>query len=211
MKHPALLLSFLLTLPLAAQEPSPRELQLREQLRATAIQLRTAATEKANAVATLAAAESKNQSLQKEIDDLNTRLATLTKRASEDKTTSDQALATLNQKLKDAGQQIQTFSAAIEKWKDAYEKLVAAARQTEAARISLAAENTTLKNTVADRERKNLTLYSTALEILDRYQNYALGRAIGAREPFIQRTRVKVETQVEGYKNTVIDNRIAAP
>jgi hypothetical protein len=48
------------------------------------------------------------------------------------------------------------------------------------------------------------------LEILDRYENYALGKALSAREPFIQKTRVTIETQVQDYKDTIIDSRLSA-
>ncbi len=45
----------------------------------------------------------------------------------------------------------------------------------------------------------------------DRYEGYSLGKALAAREPFIGTTRVKVENLVQGYKDKILDNRIAAP
>jgi hypothetical protein len=63
---------------------------------------------------------------------------------------------------------------------------------------------------VADRETKNIALFNTSSEILERFENYALGKAITAREPFISTMRVKVENLVQGYKDRIIDNRIAA-
>ena len=64
--------------------------------------------------------------------------------------------------------------------------------------------------TVADRETKNIALFNTSTEILDRFESYALGKAISAREPFIGTTRVKVENLVQGYKDRILDNRIEA-
>ncbi len=58
---------------------------------------------------------------------------------------------------------------------------------------------------------KNVSLFNTANEILDRYESYALGKALGAREPFIGTTRVKIENQVQGYKDRILDQRIQAP
>ena len=63
---------------------------------------------------------------------------------------------------------------------------------------------------MADRETKNIALFNTSTEILERFENYALGKALGAREPFISTTRVKVENLVQGYKDRIVENRIAA-
>lgn len=194
----------------AQQQPATAETQLREQLRATALQLRAAEVEKANALATYAAEQAKNEALQKELDELNLRVATLTKRASEDKVASEQTISGLQEKVAIRDQRLTEFTAALEKWKAAQQSAAQVAQQKEAERAALAGEVARLKNTVADRERKNINLYNIAFEILDRYENYSLGKALGAREPFVQKMRVTIENQVEGYKNTIIDNRINA-
>ncbi|MBC7980127.1 MAG: phage major capsid protein [Armatimonadetes bacterium] len=206
-----LLISLALIATASAQEISPAELKLREQLRSTALLLRAAETEKANALATFAAEQAKTMALQKEIDDLNGKLTTQTKRSSEDKLASEQAIAELNDKIIGRESRLKEFSAALEKWKAAYQKAAQTAQTKESERADLANEKLTLKNTVADRERKNLNLYKTSLDILDRYENYALGKALSAREPFIQKTRVTIENQVQSYKDSIIDNRISAP
>jgi chromosome segregation ATPase len=209
----------LLIIPLAlafastafAQEVSPEEAKLREQLKATALQLRAAETEKANALATLAAEQAKNTALQEEIDGLNTKLTLETKRASETKLASEEAIAKLSDTLISRENRLKEYSAALEKMKYAYNQVATTAMKKEEERAALFNENLSLKNTIADRERKNLKLYATSLEILERYENYALGKALSAREPFIQKTRVSVENQVQDYKNTIIDHRISAP
>lgn len=193
-----------------AQEPVSAEAQLREQLRNTALQLRAAEVEKANALATLVAEQSKTATLQKEIDDLNTRLATLTKRASEDKTASEQTIESLTTRLAERDNRIAEYVEAIEKWRAAQQLAARTAKKNEESAESLKVQNARLKHSVTDRERKNLNLYRTSLEILERYENYALGRALSAREPFIQKTRVKIENQVEGYKGAILEN-VAKP
>jgi len=188
--------SIFLTLALAstafAQEVSPGEAKLREQLKATALQLRAAETEKANALATFAAEQTKTAALQKEIDGLNAKMATETKRASEDKLATEKMIAKLNDTLIGRENRLKEFSAALEKMKYAYNQVASTAIKKEAERVALSNETLSLKNTIADRERKNLKLYTTSLEILERYENYALGKALSAREPFIQKTRVTV-------------------
>ena len=207
----ALIMVALPALPLAAQQPTQAELALREQLRATALQLRAAETEKANAVAGLAAAEAKIENLNTEIDGLNARLTATTKRASEDKVAADQSLERMSRKLEDLERKLREFADANAKWKEAHAKISAAARHAEDARAALAGQNIELKRTLADRERKNLNLYNLALEVLERYEKFSLGKALAAREPFIQQTRATIESLVEGYKNSIIDNRISAP
>jgi chromosome segregation ATPase len=206
--------SIFLTLALAstafAQEVSPGEVKLREQLKATALQLRAAETEKANALATFAAEQTKTAALQKEIDGLNAKMAAETKRASEDKLATEKMIAKLNDTLIGRENRLKEFSAALEKMKYAYNQVASTAIKKESERVALSNENLSLKNTIADRERKNLKLYTTSLEILERYENYALGKALSAREPYIQKTRVTVENQVQDYKGAIIDNRISA-
>ena len=85
------------------------------------------------------------------------------------------------------------------------------AKQTAADKATAAQSIATLEAKVADRERKNISLFNTANEILDRYENYSLGKALQAREPFIGTTRVKVENLVQGYHDKILDNRIQAP
>ena len=200
----------LLSLPLAAQDASPAEIKIREQLRSTALLLRAAETEKANAVATFAAEQVKSANLQKEVDSLNNKVIGMIKETDKQKTKSEKTISDLNEKLKTSEERLKEYVEALEKWKVSQQQAVETAQQKEAARAELANQVLFLKNTIADRERKNLKLYTTSLEILNRYENYALGKALSAREPFIQKTRVTIETQVQDYKNTIIDHRLSA-
>lgn len=210
MKH-LLLLPFAFIAPLSAQDTAAAETaRLREALRATAIQLRTAQADLANAQATTAAADTKNKALEKQLADANAKLTAGTRRASEDKTAAEQTIAGLNNKLADRDKRLAEYTAALGKWKAAYQQAATAAQANDAAKTQLAAEAAGLKLTVADRERKNLALFNTAREILDRYQNHALGKAILAKEPFTQTTRVKIENLVQGYHDRILDNRISA-
>ena len=200
----------LISLPLAAQDTSPAEIKLREQLRSTALLLRAAETEKANALATFAAEQVKSANLQKEVDILNNKVIGITKETDKQKSESEKIISSLNERLKTSEERLKEYVKALEKWKVSQQQAIVTAQQKEAARSELANQVLFLKNTIADRERKNLKLYTTSLEILDRYENYALGKALSAREPFIQKTRVTIETQVQDYKDTIIDNRISA-
>jgi hypothetical protein len=206
-----LLLLFLFTPALhAAEEPDPTA-KIREQLRAVTLQLRTAQTESANAQATAAATEQKSKDLSAKIDELEKRNAVLIKQANTDKSAAAESIAALEAKVAGRDKNLVAHKEALAKWKDGYQKAAAVANDKELQRSQLAAELTSAKNTIADRERKNIALFNTANEILDRFENYALGKALSAREPFIGTTRVKVENLVQGYQDKIIDNRIAAP
>lgn len=206
---PTLLTLFLLPSLHAADEADP-SIKLREQLRATLLQLRAAQTEKANLQATHGQAEAKAAALTTENETLQKRADALAKQATADKTDSEKTIATLNNKLAEREKRIAEYQAALEKWKAGYEKAAATAQAKESERAKLAAETIVLKRVVADRESRNLALFSTANEILDRYQNYALGKALTAREPFIGTTRVKIENLVQGYQDKILENRLPA-
>ncbi|MES2920319.1 MAG: phage major capsid protein [Verrucomicrobiota bacterium] len=197
--------------PLHAAEPADPSSKLREQLRGVMLQLRTAQTDAANAQAAQATAEAANKDLAAKITELEKANATLTKRSNTEKAASDQSIATLEAKVADRDARIVQFTQALEHWKEGYQKAAEVARTKEEERAKLASQLSSAKLTIADRERKNIALFNVSNEILDRYQGYALGKALAAREPFIGTTRVKVENLVQGYQDKILDNRIQAP
>jgi chromosome segregation ATPase len=206
-----LFLGVVLTAAAGAADPVDPSVKLRTQLREVMLQLRAAQTESANAQAAATVAETKSKELADKTVSLEKRIESLTKEANAAKVASDESIAGLNQKLADREKRVVEFQETLEKWKSGYQNAATIARSKEGERAVLASEVVVLKRTVADRETKNISLFNTANEILDRYEGYALGKALGAREPFIGTTRVKIENQVQGYKDRIVDNRIAAP
>lgn len=203
------LLAFLAAVPAlhAAPEADPSA-KMREQLKSVMLQLRAAQTETANAQTAAAAADAKAKELEAQVAKLAKQNETLVNQSNKDKAKAEQEIAKLNEKVADRDKRIVDYNDALAKWKDGYQKATAVARTKEDERAALASESIVLKRTIADRESKNIALFNTAMEILDRFENYALGKALAAREPFIGTTRVKVENMVQGYKDKVIDNRI---
>ena len=197
-------------LPLhAAPEVDPAA-KMREQLRSTMLQLRKAQTDAANAQVAQAASDTKVRELEDKVKQLEARNVSLAKQADVDKTAAEETTAKLNGKLAERENRIHQYSEALAKWKDGYEKAAAVAREKEDERAALSSEAIVLKRTIADREAKNIALFNTANEILDRLQNYALGKALVAREPFIGTSRLKVENLVQGYKDRIVENRISS-
>lgn len=193
----------------AASEADPSE-QLRGQLRSVLLQLRTAQTEAANAKVAQTAAEAKIEEVGKNVKTLETRNSELQQEADTAKAASKKSIAALEVTAAAREKRLVEFQEALEKWKDGYNKAVVVIDEKESARSALADETIANKRTIADLKRKNLALFNISIEILDRYKNYSLGKALGAREPFIGTARVKVENLVQGYTDKIIDNRIHA-
>ena len=201
----------LAALPFTAVGQGDPNAQLREQLRQVTLQLRKAQTDAANAQALQTVAENRSQELETKITDLEKRIETLAKQSNTDKAVAEEKIAALNNKVAERDGRISQYAEALAKWKDGYQQAAAVAREKEEERAKLASEAIVLKRTIADRETKNIALFNTASEILDRFEKFALGKAIGAREPFIGKARVTIENLVESYKDRIIDNRISAP
>jgi chromosome segregation ATPase len=210
--HPVpTLLFFLFALPLQAADEVDPTVKLREQLRSVMLQLRTAQTDAANAQAEKAIADKKAEDQAAKISELDKRYAALIKQNAADKAASDETIAKLNNKVAERQKRLDEMTANREEWKAGYQKAAAVARSKEDERATLASEVIVNKRTIADLQTKNVNLFNTANEVLDRYESYALGKALGAREPFIGTTRVKIENDVQGYKDRILDNRISAP
>jgi hypothetical protein len=198
------LLACLLAAPLlpAQEDQAAVEAKLRESLRGAMLQLRNVEAERARLDAELLALKVQSE---RQIKDLGAKLEEALRRADEDKALADKKAAELEQKL--AAEQARTaaFAASLEKWKASYHQIADIARAKETERLRLLDKSIRLEHTVADRERRNLELYKTGKEILDRYENFAFGRAFAAREPFTGLAKVKLEEQVQDYKDKLED------
>jgi len=207
---PSLLLPFLFALfwsapsPLCGQEQTEVEARLRESLRGAMLQLRNVEAERARLDAELQVLTAQSE---RQVRELNARLEEALKRSVEEKTVADQRIEALQGSL--AAEQARTaaFAESLDKWKEAYFKIEEIARAKEAERLRYLDKSLRLERTVADRERRNLTLYTTGKEILERYENFAFGRALAAREPFTGIARVRLEEQVQDYKDQLKDGR----
>jgi hypothetical protein len=186
----------------AADAPSPAEAHLREALRNTMLQLRTAQTDNA----TLQAAQADSAIKQK---DLTAQVAALAKKSAADKTASDKKVADLTAKTDAQDVQITQFKEAIEKWKTTYEQAVAVAASKEAERAKFADSCVKQDRLIADLKSKNSALFKLGSEILSRYEKFGLGTALTAKEPFVGITRVKLQNYVQDYEDKLTEQRAA--
>jgi len=166
------------------------EAKLREALRNTMLQLRTAQNDRAALQATQAENEARLKTMSAQMDKLTKEMAAA------QKTNADQEA------------QLTKFREALQQWETAYKQAVEVANTKEAARAKLADEVIALKRRVEDQRRRNAALFATANEILTRYEKFGLGQALAAKEPFVGVTRVKLENLVQDYEDRLTDQRI---
>lgn len=185
----------------AAAQAQANEQRLRDTLRTTTQRLQTAEAERATALAGQTERDEK-------IAALEAQLAALTKRTNEDKAQAEQSLTSLKGSLLNQERETARLSGSLEKWKKAYQQAATTARNTESARSRLNAANIELERKVTDRETKNLELYKTGSEILQRYADFGLGRAIAAREPFTGIAKAKLGELIQDYADKLEDNKL---
>jgi hypothetical protein len=192
----------------AQDAPSTTETRLREALRDTAAQLSDAQNQVVTLQATQAQSDKDNADLKTKADALTAQVAALTKQSADDKVASDKAIVDLNAQVTDQTGQIARLNQALTEWKTAYNQVAQLAAAKEEARAKLALQAALLQRTVDDREAKNIALYKTGSEILTRYEKFSLGDAIGAKEPFVGLTRVKLENLVQDYKDRLLNQTV---
>ena len=189
----------------AQEDQSAIEAKLRESLRGAMLQLRNVEAERARLEAELGVLETQSES---QIKGLNAKLEESLKAAAEEKTLADKQIAGQEKKLEAEQARTAAFAVALDKWKASYYQITEIARTKEAERARLLDKTMHLEHTVADRERRNLTLYEVGKEILERYENFAFGKALLAREPFTGLAKVRLEEQVQGYKDKLTDGMV---
>jgi len=187
---------------LTAAEPSADgTAALRAALRDKAQQLLTAQSDLATLQAGQAAMTEDNKAVTAKYEALKKQIVA-------DRTASDKSVATLTAQLEKQRQLSAQLNDALEKAKAEGEKAAQAARLAEAQGVKLTAETVVLQRSVADREAKNLALFLVANEILSRYEEFSLGNALRAKEPFVGLTRTKLENLVQAYQDKILDQRV---
>jgi DNA repair exonuclease SbcCD ATPase subunit len=195
------LLALLGSIPAQAQQANSPEAKMREQLRSTMLQLRAAETERATLQASQAEAAEQNKALTE-------KLESLTKQSAANQEASEKTITELNGRVADRETKIAQLDESLAKWKKAYEEAAELARKKEGERAALNQEKIELQRVLADQRTKNAAMFKIGNEILTRYEKFGLGTALGAREPFVGTTRVKLQNLVQDYSDKLADERI---
>ena len=185
----------------APNAPNPAEAKLRDSLRATMLQLRTAESERATL-------QAEKATLEENVKALTEKMEALTKDGESREKVSQAAMDGLNKRLENQSGEIARLQESLEKWKDSQKKAAALAEATEAKRARAAAEVVVLNRKVADHQAKNAAMFKLGNEILDRYEKFGLGTALTAREPFVGLTRVKFENLIQDFGDKLTGEKI---
>ena len=185
----------------AADQPNPAEVRMREALRNTMIQLRTAQNDNAALQAAKAELERKNK-------ELDAQVKQLTKNIADDKDAADKVKANLESKVAAQADEIAKLKEDLAKSQADFKAASVLAQSKEAERAKLAADVIVFNRTVADQKAKNAELYKLGREILLRYEKLGLGEVLGAKEPFVGTTRVKLENYVQDFQDKLTDQKI---
>ena len=207
------LLFFLAPQAIYAQDSNAQDAELtkmRQVLRDTMGQLRDAQNQVVTLQAQTAQDDKDKADLQAKFDALGVQLKTVSDQATADKNDMTKQISDLKAQVDDQTGQIGRLNDALKQWKDAYSQASQLAAVNDAARKQYAMQAAILQRTVDDRETKNLALYKLANEILTRYENFGLGEALEAKEPFVGLSRVKLENMVQDYKDKILDQAVTS-
>ncbi len=195
-----LLLLFSSALVRAADAPDPAIARLREGLRNTMLQLRDAQTQLAAAQAAQADSDAQKKALSDKLD-------ALVKQSAADRDAAEKKIAILGAKSAGQAAEILQLKDSLERSKVATTQATEVGRVKEAERAKSAAQAIALQRTVDARETQNLALYKIGNEILTRYQKFSMGEVLLAREPFTGIARVKLQTEVQDYRDKILDQK----
>jgi len=200
-----LLAAALLPLTFTARADEAAEAKLKEQLKNALNQVRTLTTEKNTLMVQQAELTARNAELDKSVkeqskalDEKNREMAEYKERAETKQMEQSARIASLEAEIK-------RFQAALDKWQAANIEVTAIAKKKEAERAKLSAQAADLQRSVTGLKSKNIELYKLAMEILTRYEQYGLGKALAAREPFTGNTKVKLQNIVQDYQDQILD------
>ena len=185
----------------AADQPSPAELRMRETLRNTYLQLRTAQNDNATLQGAKTELEAKNKELEEKVK-------VLTKNISDDKSATDKTIANLNTKLATQTEENTKLKETLAQVGAKLKEITAIAQVKETERAKLTADVIVLNRTVLDQKTKNSELYKLGRDILLRYEKFGLGEVLVAKEPFVGTTRVKLETYVQDFQDKLNDQKV---
>jgi chromosome segregation ATPase len=198
-----LIFAILLVMVVATQgaDQNPAEAKLRESLRNTVLQMRTLQGERD----TLQAAKDQLEAEKKALED---KLAALTRETVANQAAAEKQIAETQDKLAAQLQETAVLRDSLDKWKTSHKQATELSEKREAARVKLNSDKIVLQRVVEDQRRKNQEMYKIGSEVLARYENFGLGTAITAREPFTGTMKVRLQNLVQDLGDKLADQRI---
>jgi hypothetical protein len=186
--------------PAMAQETP--ESRLRELLRRTTAELRTAQDSQAALQASLEQEKQKSATLQKQVDQLSAAVPAVKPAL------SNEDIARLQADLQDARTRVKALEAGLQQWRDAYQKAAEFARAKDA-------ESKTMTARAAEAERKsgicadaNTKLAGVANDILHLYQTQGFrSLLLSSYEPLLGLKKVELENAIQDYEDKILNQK----
>jgi len=185
---PFLFASFLPLLAISPASAQSLEDRLRDQLRSTLNELHELQDQQASLQAQKAAAEHQRDALKAELAKAQAQLARANESAG-------------------AKAQVQALAGELAHYKAATQQANGTAQAAQADRDKLQALVADAQRKLGTCEGKNAKLLKLGNEILDAYQQFDVGEAIAANEPFISIHRVELENMAQDFDDRLHDNR----
>ena len=195
----------LLPFTFTARADEASEAKLKEQLKSALNQVRTMTTEKNTLMAAQAELTTKNTNLDKQVKDQAKSLSDSDKKAKDFQEKAEAKQMEQQATITSLGTELKRYQASLDKWQAAHVTINDIAKKKEAERAKLSAKAADLERTVTDLRGRNSELFKLANEILTRYEQYGLGKALAAREPFTGNAKVKLQNIVQDYNNKLLD------
>lgn len=191
----------LASLVAAAETPNAGEERLR-------LAFREANSRRETAEAELVSLRASQAALAEEKKALSEKYEALKKQVVADRASMDKTAATLSAQVADQKGTIAQLTENLAKAKEEGGKAAQAARAAEAEGVKLTNLNAALERRAADLQTKNLALFLLGNQILTRYEEFSLGKALKAKEPFVGLSRTKLENLVQEYQDKLLDERV---
>jgi chromosome segregation ATPase len=201
----AFIAAALLPLTFTARADEASEAKLKEQLKNALNQVRTLTTEKNTLMVAQAELTAKNAALEKSVKDQAKALEAKDAEMKDYKEKAETKQMEQSARITTLEAEVKRFQAALDKWQAANMTVTELAKKKETERAKLSAKAADLQRSVTDLKSKNIELYKLATEILTRYEQYGLGKALSAREPFTGNTKVKLQNIVQDYNDKILD------
>lgn len=184
----------------AAAPANPEDDRLRSALRQMTEQLRSVQSD-------LAALQATHVTTEQEKKDLQAKFESLAKKSSGEKQADDRTIATLQRQVEARAAENAKLKQELAGTNASWTKTSSELKAMTAERERLAAENAQQHKRIISLQAKNVALFLVGNEILRRYEDFGLGSALKAKEPFVGSTRARLETLVQDLQDQLLDAR----
>jgi hypothetical protein len=185
-------------LPQLARAESPSEARLREALRSTTLQLRTAEEERA-------AGKAREAALEKELEALKAQ-----PKVAPPPKANPREVAELKRRIAELGEAAGKTESELARCRADSRQAGDALEAKESERVREAVEVALLREKLAAVETKNERLYQLGKDLLDWLEHRGVGAKIAAREPFLGLKRVELENTAQDFEDKLLEQKIHA-